>query len=244
MEGWISLYRKIQEHWLWTKKRKFSQFEAWVYILFKANHKETKIMVNEELITISKGSFITSEVKLSKDWCWNRSTVRNFLLTLEKDKMITKNATSKYTSISVENWEFYQNGQHQNQQQNNINATSKQHQNNTDNNVNNINNENKKKEQEEKIHFAEFVTMTNAEYERLVSTHGKDFADQCITVLDNYKGSSGKKYKNDYRAILSWVEGKVKEDNKKNKNNPKISFNNFEQRSYDDFNKLYANKQK
>lgn len=50
----------------------------------------------------------------------------------------------------------------------------------------------KGKKEEEKIHFAEFVTMTNAEYEKLVSTYGKDFADQCITILDNYKGSKRK----------------------------------------------------
>ena len=62
---------------------------------------------------------------------------------------------------------------------------------------------------EEKIHFAEFVSMTNAEYEKLVSTYGKKSADQCIQTLDNYKGSSGKKYKSDYRAILSWVVDKL-----------------------------------
>ena len=47
----------------------------------------------------------------------------------------------------------------------------------------------KGKKEEEKIHFAEFVSMTNAEYEKLISTYGKDFADQCIYTLDNYKGS-------------------------------------------------------
>ena len=47
----------------------------------------------------------------------------------------------------------------------------------------------KGKKKEEKIHFAEFVSMTNAEYEKLISTYGKDFADQCIYTLDNYKGS-------------------------------------------------------
>ena len=69
-----------------------------------------------------------------------------------------------------------------------------------------------KEKKEEKIHFAEFVSMTNAEYEKLISTYGKEFADQCITVLDNYKGSSGKKYKSDYRAILSWVVDKVQKE--------------------------------
>lgn len=90
-------------------------------------------------------------------------------------------------------------------------------------NKNNSKKDSKGKKEEEKIHFAEFVSMTNAEYEKLVSTYGKEFADQCIEILDNYKGSSGKKYKNDYRAIKTWVIDKVKQ-NQKNKqvtsNNP------------------------
>ena len=57
--------------------------------------------------------------------------------------------------------------------------------------------------------------MTNAEYEKLVSTHGKEFADQCIEELDNYKGANGKKYASDYRAILNWVVDKVKQKNYK-----------------------------
>ena len=127
MEGWISLYRKIQEHWLWTKKRKFSQFEAWISLLFKANHKGTKTMLGDKIIEIKKGSFITSEVKLADEWNWDRSTVRKFLKTLENEKMIQKTATTKYTGISIENWDLYQNVQQQNRQQNNNKATTKQH---------------------------------------------------------------------------------------------------------------------
>lgn len=76
----------------------------------------------------------------------------------------------------------------------------------------------KGKKEEEKIHFAEFVSMTNAEYEKLISTYGKEFADQCIYTLDNYKGSKGKTYKSDYRAILSWVVEKVEQTSKTKKN--------------------------
>ena len=65
---------------------------------------------------------------------------------------------------------------------------------------------------ETKIHFAEFVTMTNAEYDKLVSTYGVDFTNQCITRLDNYKGANGKKYKSDFRAILTWVVGREQEE--------------------------------
>ena len=83
-----------------------------------------------------------------------------------------------------------------------------------------------KKVEDEKIHFAEFVSMTNVEYEKLVSTYGKDFADQCIEKLDNYKGSSGKKYKSDYRAIRSWVIDEIK---KKNNAKTQNSINDFKE---------------
>ncbi len=104
----------------------------------------------------------------------------------------------------------------------NICNSYEEHMENENINENIIINKNNSKKEEEKIHFAEFVSMTNAEYEKLVSTYGKEFADQCIEVLDNYKGSSGKKYKNDYRAILNWVIDKEK--SKENKIEPKFEY--------------------
>lgn len=88
---------------------------------------------------------------------------------------------------------------------------------------------------DKKIHFADYVSMTNAEYEKLVSTYGKDVSDQCITVLDNYKGSNGKKYKSDYRAILSWVVDKVK------KEKPREPQKQYKQREYENLDNFYSN---
>lgn len=118
----------------------------------------------------------------------------------------------------------------------NICNSYEEHMGNENENINkniNINKDNRKrgskgKKEEEKIHFAEFVSMTNADYEKLVSTYGKEFADQCIKKLDNYKGSSGKTYKSDYRAILSWVVDKVKENEQRQfKNQPSSMGNPF-----------------
>lgn len=69
----------------------------------------------------------------------------------------------------------------------------------------------KPKEEPEKKSYAEFVKMTEANYARLIELYGQRFADTCITELDLYKGSKGKTYKDDYRAILSWVVDRVKE---------------------------------
>ncbi len=71
------------------------------------------------------------------------------------------------------------------------------------------------KPKNEKTEFAPFVTMTNEEHSKLVEEHGLELTKRFIEKLDNYKGSSGKKYKDDYRAILSWVVNDIKEKNKK-----------------------------
>ena len=45
-----------------------------------------------------------------------------------------------------------------------------------------------------------------------MTKYGIAFTKECISVLDHYKGSKGKKYKDDYRAILSWVVKRVEQD--------------------------------
>ncbi|WP_205590215.1 hypothetical protein [Brevibacillus laterosporus] len=66
-----------------------------------------------------------------------------------------------------------------------------------------------KRKEKPKKKYAEFVSMQEVEYEKLVAKHGKYLAEKMIEKLDNYKGANGKKYKSDYRAILNWVEEKV-----------------------------------
>lgn len=74
------------------------------------------------------------------------------------------------------------------------------------------------KVKEIKDKYAEFVSLTKEEYEKLISQHGENATKEMIRILDNYKGSSGKKYKSDYRAILNWVVKRYEEDLKKNNN--------------------------
>ncbi|MVP00381.1 DUF4373 domain-containing protein [Paenibacillus lutrae] len=62
-----------------------------------------------------------------------------------------------------------------------------------------------------KIAYAEFVKLSEEEYQKLVTEHGEDFTKECITTLDNYKGAKGEKYASDYRAILKWVIDAVRD---------------------------------
>lgn len=63
-----------------------------------------------------------------------------------------------------------------------------------------------------KYKYADCVTLTRDEYAKLCETYGEDPAKRMIEILDNYKGSKGKKYKSDYKAILNWVVDRYNEE--------------------------------
>lgn len=72
----------------------------------------------------------------------------------------------------------------------------------------------KKKDDDDssKNKYAEFVKMEVREYQNLIERYGEQATQKLIELLDNYKGSSGKTYKSDYRAILNWVVDKAKKE--------------------------------
>lgn len=73
-----------------------------------------------------------------------------------------------------------------------------------------------KAESAKKYKYAEFVSLTRDEYAKLCADYSEDGARRLIEILDNYKGAKGKKYKSDYRAILSWVVDRFNEDLQRN----------------------------
>jgi hypothetical protein len=66
-----------------------------------------------------------------------------------------------------------------------------------------------KGEEEEKTTYAEDVTLTKTEHEKLVAQYGEAATKAFYKKLSGYKGSSGHKYKSDYKAILTWVADEV-----------------------------------
>lgn len=107
-DGWISLNRKIQEHWLFTEERVFSKYEAWIDLLLQANFKDSSLRAGNEIIIVKRGSFITSELKLMKRWKWSKTKLRSFLKLLEQENMIEKTSDAKKTTINIVNYSVYQ----------------------------------------------------------------------------------------------------------------------------------------
>ena len=107
--GWISLHRKILDNPILTKSRIYSRFEAFVYMLLKANHKENKCVIGNTIVKVKKGSFITSQKKLMKQFKWSSSRLRGFLKLLEDDSMIEIKTNTMFTHLTIINYSSYQN---------------------------------------------------------------------------------------------------------------------------------------
>ncbi len=73
------------------------------------------------------------------------------------------------------------------------------------------------KEPDKKVNYAANVNMREKDYNTLITRFGDIATGRMIEILDNYKGSKGKRYKDDYRAILSWVAEKYKDEQEKEK---------------------------
>lgn len=108
MEGWISLHRQLQEHWLWKSKEPFDKRSAWIDLLLTVNHQKEKVEFDKGLIEVERGQRITSLEKLSKRWRWSRHKVSDYLNQLEQDGMLVQVRDNKKTLISIENYDKYQ----------------------------------------------------------------------------------------------------------------------------------------
>lgn len=115
MAGWIKIHRKIIDHWIWTDSKRL---KWWMDLLLLTNHSDKKVMLGGKLVVLKRGSFHTSELKLSERWNVSRNTVRNYLNALEKDNMITTKKTKNGTTIIVHNYGIYQDNDDYKKQQN------------------------------------------------------------------------------------------------------------------------------
>ena len=107
MDGWVKLHRSITENWVWNDKP-FSKGQAWIDLIIMANHKDNKFPLGDKVVTVERGSLITSEVKLMERWGWSKSKVRLFLNQLQNDGMIVKKTDHKKTTINIVNYGIYQ----------------------------------------------------------------------------------------------------------------------------------------
>ncbi len=134
VQGWIKLHRKIKKHWIWGNP---FYLQLWIDFLMRANHEGSKILIGSDFIEVNRGTFITSQLKLAKEYMCSRKRINTFLNLLEKDQMIDFQGNSKFTMITICNYDSYQDRRTIEEHQKNNNGTALEHHGNTDKNVKN-----------------------------------------------------------------------------------------------------------
>lgn len=106
-KGWIKLHRKTLDCWIWQEKP-FDKGRAWVDLLLLAQHHDKKLLIDNEIVLISRGSFMTSMVKLAERWGWSRNKTMRFIKLLENEEMLNTERTPKGTLVTIVKYEDYQ----------------------------------------------------------------------------------------------------------------------------------------
>lgn len=215
MKGFIKDHRQELISDVWQMPPLYHRL--WQWLKYQVNHEDAEIPMNDgSKFLIKRGQHLTSIRKIAIGIGWyerglwkepNPKTISEMLKWLEKQNMLTiDNGNSKYTLITLINWEVYQKRDDESNAKVTVNGeVSKQS---LDTNKNEKN-EKKERTKESKKSYAEFVSLTEKEYDALIDRFGEENTIRMIEVLDNYKGANGKKYASDYRAILNWVFERV-----------------------------------
>lgn len=214
--GWICLHRQIFDNWIWEDKP-FAYGQAWIDILLLANHEGNKFLLGNELISLERGEFVTSELKLMERWGWSKTKVRSFLRLLETDNMIERKSDHKKTTIKVLNYSTYNNSQTTKRPPKDHEKTTEEPQKNTNNNDNNVNNDNNLSREETTHTFGVYgnVYLTEGELKELIKQYPDDYKDM-IENLSFYMRSRGKRYDDHFATMMRWKHDDAKKQATKN----------------------------
>lgn len=148
--GYISIHRKIRENWIFDNAE---YFKAWITILMEVNFKDSKMLIEGELIECKRGQSLHSLAGWAKSFGngWTVQKVRTFFKLLESDGNINTEGLRKTTRLTVCNYSTYQDIQQADNTESNRQPTDSQHGDNRQptgsqqhlNNLNKENNENK-----------------------------------------------------------------------------------------------------
>lgn len=197
MDGWVSIYRKIQEK-SWYKDSEY--VHVWLHLILNANHSDKKVWVNGQEVELKRGQLITSRKAISDKTGVTQSKIYRILSRYESEHQIEQQKTNKYTIITIVKYDNYQNCEQQFGQKMNNKWTTDEQQMNTNNNDNNVNNDNKNKKKNKK---EKFVKPTLEEVQKYIQ-------EKCLNVsaegfIDYYEANGwlvGKNKMKDWKATL------------------------------------------
>lgn len=105
MSGWIKLQRDIMDHWI---AQDSEYLAVWIRMLSEANFETQTKMFNGQVITVERGQFIFGLDSYAEKTKVSVMRLRRLVDLLEKHQMINRVRNSKYSLISIVNYDKYQ----------------------------------------------------------------------------------------------------------------------------------------
>lgn len=131
--GYIKLSRRLLSNPIFKKPAYLS---VWLYLLLNAQHQESSFIWNNKKQILGVGQLLTGRKKIAQITGLAESQIYKILKYLELEQQIEQQKTTKYTVITIVNWDRYQQKEQQKEQQRNNRVTTKEQQSNTYKNVN------------------------------------------------------------------------------------------------------------
>tara|TARA_R110002051_G_scaffold22212_4_gene57791 strand:- start:291 stop:923 length:633 start_codon:yes stop_codon:yes gene_type:complete len=104
-EGFITLHRSVQKHWIWDEPE---ALKFWVALLLQANWEAKTTLFNKRLITVERGQVVFGRKVWSERLKISEMKLRRYLEMLKAEGMINQQITSRYSLITVLNYHEYQ----------------------------------------------------------------------------------------------------------------------------------------
>jgi len=212
--GWIKIHYNLL-NWEWYDD--INTKTLFLHLLLMANWKDKKW----HGILIKRGSFVTSLGKLANQTGLSVQNVRTSLNKLKSTHEITSKTTNKYTYITINNFNDYQ--ETTNKLTNNQQTTNKQltttEEGKKDKNIKESIKENKKSN---KLRFPKEDELSQADFEEVAKKYGVPISfvlNEWDSVV-NYCYSKNKKYADFKRTLMNFVkkDGIERLDNAKKTN--------------------------
>lgn len=133
-EGKITIDRAIMRHWIANDP---VEFKRWIDIIMMAGYKDKQFRINNLMVDCKRGEFVTSLYSLAERWKTTREVVRSFLKLLKNAHMINTGNDTRFTQITVCNYDSYQFTPHSKNTVKTQNTTRNEHETNTERHLTN-----------------------------------------------------------------------------------------------------------
>lgn len=106
-DGWVKLHRATLLSPVFADA---VLLRLWIYLLLRASHQPRDVLVGMQTVHLLPGQLVTGRKRLAHDLNMDESAVRRRLKTLERLQLVTIRATSKYSVVTLVNWDIDQSG--------------------------------------------------------------------------------------------------------------------------------------